>query len=1013
VIQDFYSRLFPQGAGLRCLAVFTKGLKKPPEHFFYKTDAELILAATVFDKHKHNVYHGCAVYTTDGNRKGDNVAAIKSVWVDLDVGPGKPYQSKKDAATALETFRVTLGLPAPSIVDSGNGVHAYFHFERPIAPANWDRVSAALAACMDEFGVMHDTSRTEDKASILRVPTTGNYKSNPAKQVTLKRTGDEIAVGAFYQKLKDYAEAKGMLLPGTKVKAGGPTNKMMTKDYPPSESHILVEHCPILKEIDETGGDVGYEVWWRAIGVAKHLVEPEETAAHWTRNRTATGHDKADWQKVMEEWQYGPTSCSQFSKHSPKCSSCPKFGKITSPIVLGHPEVPPMVHQPAENLIVRQKRYPHIQKGAWEFGAKWLKDATAQVCRIGVDGMGRITRSQKMEDDGTFKHYPFCDRWWQVMRRVRNHDGVWQLEIGYAEYNGFKTFMIDSAAVMSPDSLRKEFSAREIHIYGGTKAMEKTQDMIRFNQDLLYDEEIETKVYPTLGWTTVVPTVRSPVTDEFVIGNTVLAPKPAKPSEAMLGDTVTDSVRYAFQSAGTSDEWIRLVNYIYNRPGAEAYQFLICSALASPLVSLTPGDGEWHGIPIVVTGDSGAAKTTTCLVAMSVYGNSQALKFSAGQGQGDTVNAMSVKLGSLRHLPCILDEMSGLEPEKIQEIFTMIANGKMKDRMNTQGQLVHNPYFWDMIPLVNTNDKLHEVLEGLRSGHSVKAMQLRSFEVQLLKNDLTAVFKGVNKTMVEVDLLANNHGVVGRDWLQFVVNNRKVIADKLGEQRKAYMIDPTDESNIRFYKDLIVTVKVAAMLARSKGIIQWDVSKMIKWAEGQLVGLRDSVTEVDWPSTISDFIASFHGRTIVSKHMKMGPGRRAASAAEMPLEPLSTSALPVARKAIEDKRFVFTVASMKEWCRLRKVLFSALLQEMRTRGYFSSDDVDANGLPIVTALNLNIGSGTTVSRPQAPCYQLNWDKVAYEDSEDTVDTSNVVQLHPVTETVTVGAEDVGDIAASP
>ncbi len=72
----------------------------------------------------------------------------------------------------------------------------------------------------------------------------------------------------------------------------------------------------------ETGGDVPYDIWWRAMGVAKFLEDGEAVAAHWTRNRADTDHDKTDCAKAMESWT-GPTTCAEFSKHSDKCAVCP------------------------------------------------------------------------------------------------------------------------------------------------------------------------------------------------------------------------------------------------------------------------------------------------------------------------------------------------------------------------------------------------------------------------------------------------------------------------------------------------------------------------------------------------------------------------------------------------------------------------------------------------------------------------------------------------------------------
>lgn len=1006
---DFYDSIFPP-FGLRALAVFKGGLKAPPTHYFYDTTEDFVEAARTYDKLGKNVYHGCAVYETDASRKGDNVKAVKSLWADLDVGPNKAYATKQEAAAAFEAFRVAASLPLAHIVQSGSGVHVYLPFTKAIEPDAWGRLAALFASCMDSYGVRHDSSRTQDRASILRVPGSQNYKTDPPKAVKLVRRGEEVPAAEIYGKLKAYAKANEIVAALPSKGKALPTNDLIgNKDYPPSEGPRVAEHCAVLHEVAETGGDVGYEVWWRAMGVAKHTTTPDDTAAHWTRNRAATNHDKHDWQAVTLAWGAGPTTCADFSKHSDKCANCPHNGKIKSPIQLGAPEHP--VIQP---LVMPAVPQPAVQSArrAWSFGAQWVMDQRGKATRTGVVN-GKMTMSV-LHEDGQWVHVPFCDRYWQLMRRVRSADGTWMLEIGYQDKPGepHKSFEIESAIVTAPDKLKHAFSSHEMHIYEGARGMAKLQELVRYDQDLLYQWNMETPEMLTMGWINEENHMRGELTGEFVLGDQVFRPH-EPPQTVKLAPTVDVTMREDFSTKGTVDGWVALVNRIYNRPGAEAYQFVIATAFAAPLVRLMPGAGEWHGIPVVIGGETGAAKTSTALVAMSMYAPGQVLRFSAqgGRGgQGDTINALSIKVGSLRSLPFIMDEMTEAEASKVADIFYMLSNGKAKDRMGPNGKMMPNPYRWDTLSLVTSNESLHEVLTGLRAATSQEATQSRSFEIWLAKADLKSIFRDVDRTLVEDDLLAQHYGMVGREWIQFLVDNRLKISAMLGAMRAKYQINPEDSSSLRFYKDLLITIKCAAMLARRKGYILWDVDNMIAWAEAQLLTLKEEVGFKDWDGTISDFIASMHGKTIVSRKMSLGRGRRSLNP-EMPMEPLSTSSAPVARKAVEDKMFVFTANYMREWCREAKIMPSTLLQQMVARGY-----IDGEGGTKVEPRKINIGNGTTITRPQAPCYMLNYDKVAYytQGDEEGDTAANVVPFpSPVTDSVTEPIAAAADDAVSP
>ena len=263
-----------------------------------------------------------------------------------------------------------------------------------------------------------------------------------------------------------------------------------------------------------------------------------------------------------------------------------------------------------------------------------------------------------------------------------------------------------------------------------------------------------------------------------------------------------------------------------------------------------------------------------------------------------------------------------------------------------------------------------------------------------LPNNVRTLFHDIHRSTIEDDLLAQQYGKVGREWIQFLVNNRLQISEELGKLRKTYMVDPEDTSSIRFYKDLMITITVAGTLAKSKGFIKWDIPAMIRWGETQLVKLRDSIGVVDWESTISDFIGSLHGRTIVTRQMKRGAGRRQQD--ELPLEQLSPTVVPVARKALDDKRFVVTANALQEWAKSKRIMPNTLLAEMLARGYL------ANVVPgqKATAQKISIGGGSTVVRPQAQCYEFDYEKIVNSNGSDeavdgVADLSNVVQLHPV------------------
>ena len=970
---DFYDSILPP-IGLRVLAVFKGGLSSAPTHYFYDSNDDLLAAADTYDKLGKNVYHACSAYKEDANRKGDNVLAIKCLWADLDVGANKPHATLQDAVSSISKFVKATGLHIPHYVTSGNGLHAYWPFDKAILPEQWDRLAALFASVMDHAGVLHDTSRTQDKASILRIPGTNNYKTTPAKPVTLLRAGAQETAQAIYGKLKKYADANGVSVATSKAKpASAPSMNselVGTKDYPPSYGKIVANKCAVLGEVESTGGDVSYDIWWRAMGVAKHLADAPETAIKWTSNRHVT-HDKYDWQGTIDTWNAGPTTCVEFAKHSDKCKTCKFSGTISSPIVLGGNG------EPVVDLVPLP---PPPPERVWTYQADWVLAELVKK-KMGVS-RGKYTM-EAIDADGNKYQTPFCNRYWQIMDRVRGTDGTWQLQVAYTVYpdKPHETFLLECASVTSPDLFRKAFSAREIHISGGPKAMNAAQEIAKWHQEMLTSAKQETRTYPTMGWVTADNTPRGELTGEFVLGTTKFAPK-LEPVPALLGSNVPATLNGDFGTAGTLAEWTDKIDRIYNRPGAEPYQFLICAMLAAPLVRLTSG-GSWHGIPIALVGKTGAAKTTTASMAASIYGSSSRFTFNLGASQGDTINGFCLKVGVMNNLPFVADEMTGREPEFVESVMYMLANGQMKDRMAPNAQMIPNPYRWDTLSIITSNESLHAKLKELRNQNVQDATRFRCFEINLNVEEIARVFHDI--TAAEFDqFAATQYGVVGRSWVQALVNGRNKITKFITDRRGSYKIDELDSSDARFYKDLLLITECAAVIAQSRGLIQWNISAMMDWAKSNLRSLRDGVRFKDWDSTCSDFVASLHGKTIVTKNFKLGQGRRSAHP-EIPLEQIGANTVPVARRAIEDKLFVVTVNYLNSWAAEMKIPLAEFTSALRRLNYFVERDGKEQRL-------ISIGSGTTVARPQALCYELNFSRVESASSDGEEKGGNVVEL---------------------
>lgn len=152
---------------------------------------EAIAIAAQYAAKGYDAYHACGEFVTPDNRKASNASGAAALWLDLDCGPekgqaGKGYLTKVDAFQGVMTFCEKTQLPTPThIVDSGGGLHCYWVFARTIPADRW-RVSAAkFKQLTNLLGLRADDARTADIASVLRLPGTLNFKTDPPHPVSL------------------------------------------------------------------------------------------------------------------------------------------------------------------------------------------------------------------------------------------------------------------------------------------------------------------------------------------------------------------------------------------------------------------------------------------------------------------------------------------------------------------------------------------------------------------------------------------------------------------------------------------------------------------------------------------------------------------------------------------------------------------------------------------------------------------------------------------------------------
>ena len=121
-------------------------------------------------------YFTPANYRTLDGRAAKNVADLKSLFLDIDAGPDKPYATADEAREAAFDFATDIQMPISYVVSTGGGVHIYWLLQEPLEVERWKRLALGLKAETHRKNLKADDSVTGDAARYLRIPGSFNFK---------------------------------------------------------------------------------------------------------------------------------------------------------------------------------------------------------------------------------------------------------------------------------------------------------------------------------------------------------------------------------------------------------------------------------------------------------------------------------------------------------------------------------------------------------------------------------------------------------------------------------------------------------------------------------------------------------------------------------------------------------------------------------------------------------------------------------------------------------------------
>jgi hypothetical protein len=826
--------------------------------FLVETREEADAHIQRLDAANWNVYFGVAKYTDDSSRKQSNVKALKAFWVDIDCGPSKAVVNPKtnrpdgyiDQATglrALQEFCRTIGLPKPILVNSGRGWHAYWPLQQEVTPHQWEPVAARLRELCNTHKLYVDPVVFET-ARILRVPGTYNYKDDPAPMVDVVHTGKPVDFAEFVKMLG----IKEMPAPTAPVKRElTALGKMMQESISKSFMKIMRrsakgDGCAQLMDSFNNRSTLSESRWFDALSVAKFCSDRDKSIQIMSEGHP--GYDPIKTQQKIEHIQ-GPHNCVTFDRNNPGlCATCPHFGKIKNPIVLG------MDVKAANEDDYAQQRTVDEETGK----VKSFNVPKYPLPFFWGENGGIWRRPLDPEGDPLFVYH----RHLYVVKRMHDPELLDVLVMRlHLPNDGVREFMVPATKVSDKTELRKALSGYGVMC--SMKQYDLISEYIITAVNALQEQGKAELMRSQFGW--------ADRDSKFIVGDkevTVDGVFYSPPS------STTEDIAPHLGAVGDFDKWKEVFN-LYNTPGLEAHAFAALTAFGAPLFKFT---GQSGAVVNVIHPHSGTGKTTILHMCNSVWGNPKELCST----QKDTDNARILKLGIHNNLPYCVDEITNMHPMAFSDLIYAMSNGKGKDRMEASGnRLRSNTTKWQTISLCSSNASFYEKLTSAKMTPDGEMMRMLEYKIDYTN----ALDVSLAKQMFDHQLMGN-YGHAGPIYADWLVRNREEAAAEV----KAVQAKIDRELNLtqreRFWSAVVAANITGGLIAkRYLNIMDWNMGRIYRWAtETMLASLREDVkppaTDVD--SVVGDYLnRHIHNIVIVND----GVDRRTKLQVQSPILP--------------------------------------------------------------------------------------------------------------------------------
>lgn len=751
---NFIAAVVPS-SGFLCV---TELSSKKKEHVFASTVEELAPHIDRFNSDKRDIYFALASFTEAGSRTALNALFMRSLFIDIDCGEGKPYLTKQAAATALDTFLQETALGAlgnPWVVTSGGGLHVYWPFTKDVSIPEWRQVAENFKRLCKKHNLHIDFTVTADAARMLRVPETFNWKikDKPRKAKIMVEGAqfefDSIAA-AIKEKINGEAYVEPIFnptaIPGVRPKRTTATQVKLVENQITRFKNIMLrtesgDGCAQLLHYINNAKQDGMEPLWRGLlSITQKCVDGGK-ASKWLSGLHPYTPERME-QKLREI--KGPYPCTKLDGENPGvCEKCKHWQKITNPLALGRE----LATDNKEKEIV----VPQEDAAPTATQLKVTRPTPPRGFSYGKNG--GIYREIEAEDESKniikkqILVLPY-DLFVVDLLNVEREHYVFMMAM---RPEGAAKVSLQQKAVVSKDETVKALASQNIVAAYGAGNDKNLFDYVRACVEAVSSNKHALAVPTSYGWQP---------DGGFVAGGKIFMPDNSVRQIPMPG---LENLTHATTPKGTLETWRKYPEMLVAKGLFDVLALGCGVGFGSPLMEFSGLDGlTFHA----GSTESGTGKTIALELAASIWGHPRDYRIS----KSTSAVAMQQRAGLLRNLPLLSDEITSKnrrDAEWFPEFVFDLAEGRAKERMESGANKERvNTSVWSLMAIVSSNTHMMDYMTGGRK-HSSEGEMRRMLE-WVTNTPLTWEPHEVEI----IKSLRYNHGMAGDVYGQWLAPNR-------------------------------------------------------------------------------------------------------------------------------------------------------------------------------------------------------------------------------------------------